>query len=159
MSNLITVNDYINSGVNISDDISTSEITNCINTIEQFYIKYKIGDVNYINLLQNPTTGDNRILLNGGIIDNKMYAGLKYAEYHLVYAYHLINPYRITRFGTVLKSSEYSDNAKSVNIEDLQNTARVHWNIGETAVKEVMRYYQLDDTQNDNNNLFETLLY
>lgn len=152
---LITVNEFIYSGVPISTDISDAEISLAILTVEDFYLKEKITDQNYIDLTQNPTSATNYILINGGVIDDVKYAGLKNALYHLVYAYLMMDTYRISRYASVEKTSEFS---KSVTREDLFNQARVHWDIGNAFVQEVQKYYNLPLT-NDTNTIFETLLF
>lgn len=153
---LITTSEFIDSGVPISNDISTAEITMAIDTVENFYLKSQITDANYIDLETNPTEAKNYILLNGGVIDDVKYAGLKKALYHLVFGYLLMDLYRITRYSSVEKTSEFS---KSVTREDLFIQGRTHWEIGMAYVEEVQNYYGLDTKHNDKNNLFETLYY
>lgn len=153
---LITVEDFIDSGLKISNDVSDKEISFAIKTIEYFYLKERLTDANYISLSTNPTESINYILLNGGVIDDKVYGGLKYALCHLVYAYLMSENMRITRYSTVEKKSEFSNNSQR---EDILEQARMHMSIGDAAVREVMDYYQLDSTHNIQNNLFETIIY
>lgn len=152
---LISVQNFLDSGVRISSDITDKEISFAINTVENFYIKNVLGNENYNNLLNNTTTEPNRTLLRGGTIDGITYAGLWPAEYHLVYSYLLTENMRVTRYSTMEKNSEFSKNSDR---EDILQQARVHWDIGMAFVKEVMKYYNLDTTHNKGNNLFETIL-
>lgn len=153
---LITAQNFIDSGIRVSSDISDSEINMAIITVEQFYLKNRIGDTNYADLNTNPATATNYILLNGGTIDDVVIAGLKLALYHLVYAYLLTDTMRITRYSTMEKNSEFSKNSER---EDILEQARVHWNVGMSFVGEVEKYYGLDNTRNNTNNLFCSVLF
>lgn len=151
---LISVSEYINSGLPVSTDISEYEIENAIKTVEHFYVKNRIGDANYIDLETPSAT--NYILLNGGTIDDKVFAGLKMAMYHLVYAYMIINNIRQTRYSSVEKTSDFSKNSEK---NDIWTLARTHWDMGMAFCAEIEEYYGLDSSRNQNNNIFETILY
>lgn len=153
---LITYNEFISSGMPTSDDISSYEVEAAINAVEEFYLKQRLTDEHYIDLSDNPLAGDNPILLNGGNIDTTHYAGLKKALYHMVFAYMLTDGYRLTRYSSVEKTSEFS---KSVDPDDLNETARRHWNIGISFVQEVQRYYNLNPAEHNQNDMFELLLW
>lgn len=157
---ILTYNDFIDSGMPTSNDIQQLEIEAAILTVEEFYLRKKLTDAIYVDLLNNPTTEPNKTLINGGniIIDGvpTRYAGLKKAIAHLVFAYMLMDGYRLTRYGSVEKSSEYSI---VVDRENLEDSARRHWYVGMDFVKEVMTYFNLDTTVNNTNDLFNTLLY
>lgn len=154
---LITYNEFINSGLPVASDISEYEVEASIIAVEEFYLKNRITDEHYIDLLQNPLVGDNPTLLGGGIIDNKKYAGLKRALYHLVFAYMLINGYRVTRYSAVEKQSEFS---VIPDRDDLTEQAKQQWEIGEAFVREVQVYYGIDPSSNSENNLgLEPLLF
>lgn len=154
---LITYNDFINSGMPVSSDISEYEVEASIIAVEEFFLKPRITDENYIDLLQNPLVGDNPTILAGGIIDNKKYVGIKRALYHLVFAYMLSNGYRVTRYSAVEKQSEFS---VIPDREDLLEQAKQQWEIGTAFVDEIMLYYGLDPEDNSQNNLgLEPLLW
>lgn len=153
---LITYNEFISSGMPTSDDISQYEVEAAINATEEFYLKSKLTDEHYIDLSDNPTDPTNQILLEGGNIENKHYAGLKNALYHMVFAYMLVDGYRLTRYSSVEKTSEFS---KGVDPEDLNETARRHWNIGISFVQEVQRHYGLNPAEHSGNDMFELLLW
>lgn len=151
MTNFITYSEFLASGLPVSDDVSTYEVEFCINSVEEFYLKAQLTDEHYLALLETPTSP----LVSGGVIDGKRYAGLKQAMYHLVFAWMIVNDYRITRYSTVEKTSEFS---KTPDPEKQELLARRHWEMGEAFVKEVKDYFDLDDN-NDKNNIFSTLLF
>ena len=153
---IITYQDFIDSGMRVSSDISESEITNAISTVENFYVKTSLTDEHFIDLCSQSTTDPNKTLVKGGIMDGKQYAGLKMAEYHLVYAYLMTEQQRITRYSTVDKNSEYS---KNTDRDDVLEQARVHWDIGMSFLAEVQTYFGIDTTHNKTNNLFETIVW
>lgn len=153
---LITASEFLDSGVRISNDISTSEVEFAIRTVEHFYLKPAITDEHYIYLNTNPEDPTNIILLTGGVIEGKEYAGLKYALYHLVFAWISTENQRITRYSTVEKNSEFSKNTER---EDILQQARTHWDIGMSFVAEVMEYFGLDAAHNNKNALFETIVW
>lgn len=153
---LISYSDFIDSGMPVSSDISQIEVEAAIQAVTNFYIKSLIGDENLLDLLNNPTDETNKILLEGGELDGKLYAGLQPAMYHLVFAYMIMDSLRITRYSSVEKDSEYS---KSVLRKDLYNQGRVHWDIGDTFVKEIVNYYGLDANCNCTMNPFEVMFW
>lgn len=153
---LLTYTEFLDSGLRVSSDISQSEIEFSIKTVEHFYLKKVIGDSNYQNLNNTPQDPTNKILLEGGVIDGKSYAGLKLGECHLVYAYLMTEQQRVTRYSTVNKDSEFS---KNTDREDILEQGRLHWNLGVDFINEVAEYYGIDTTHNNKNSLFETILY
>lgn len=153
---LISYSEFIDSGMPVSTDISQIEVEAAIQAVTNFYIKPLIGDENLLDLLSNPTDETNKILLKGGVLDGKLYTGLQAAMYHLVFAYMMMDSLRITRYSSVEKDSEYS---KSVSRKDLYNQGRVHWDIGDAFVKEVMNHYGLAITGNCNMNPFEVMFW
>ncbi len=153
---ILSYNDFIDSGVRISSDVSQSEIEFAIKTIENFYLKPALTDEHYIELDTNPTVEPNKTLIKGGVIDGKSYSGLKHALCHLVYGYLMTEQQRVTRYSTVDKNSEFS---KNTDREDILEQGRTHWNIGMSFVQEVMVYYGIDTTHNRTNNLFEGVVW
>lgn len=152
---LITVQEFKQSGLPVAADIKDKEIEIAIITIEEFYLKPRITDQHYTDLLSNPTTGNNPVILNGGDLNGVHLAGLKNALYHIIYSYLLMDGYRATRFASVEKTSEYS---KPVSREDLEDNARIHWNIGIAFVQEVQRFYNIDLYEGIQNTLFESIV-
>jgi len=151
MANFITYTEFLNSGLPVSDDISQYEVEFSINSTEEFYVKPALTDENYLALLEDPTN----VMVTGGTEDGKHYAGIKQAMYHLVFAWMIVNDYRVTRYSTVEKNSEYS---KSTDSEKLELLAKRHWEMGEAFLREVQDHYNIDH-HNDRNNLFTTLLW
>lgn len=151
MANFITYEEFLNSGLPVSDDISQYEVEFSINSTEEFYVKPALTDEIYLALLSTPTDP----MVAGGNADGKHYAGIKQAMYHLVFAWMIVNDYRVTRYSTVEKNSEYSS---STNAEKLELLAKRHWEMGEAFIREVQDHYNIDH-HNDRNNLFTTLLW
>lgn len=144
----LTAEDFLNGGLPVSDDISTYEVDEAISMVEEYLIKPRLTDENFIELeayndlpaTEQDPNDDEYILINGGVIDNKRYAGLKKAEKYLVFAWMGVNMNRLTRFSTVEKTSEYS---KSAAQENLERQFRLNHEIGEQFLREIMFYYNL----------------
>lgn len=145
----LTSDEFLNSGLRVSDDISTYEVEEAISMVEDYFVRPHLTDENFIELEaynDQPTAeqdpqDDEYILINGGTIDSKRYAGLKKAEKYLVFAWLGVNMNRLTRYSTVEKDSEYS---KSANTDNLERQMRLNHEIGEQFLKEVMSYYNID---------------
>lgn len=146
---IITPEYYLNLGLPISDDIDPNEVEAAVTVVEEVMVKPRIGDENlnaledYNNLTpeQQDPQDEEYILLNGGrMATGKRYAGLKRAEAYLVYGYMMTNTFRITRYATVEKNSEFSSSAR----QDMEFQARTNWEIGEQLLKEIVEYYGLD---------------
>jgi len=145
---LLTTDEFMNGGMPVSDDISALEVGEAIQMIEDFVVKPHLTDENFIALEayndlpsedQDPED-DEYILINGGTIDNRRYAGLKKAIKYLVFAWMGVNLNRLTRYSTVEKDSEYS---KSASIENLERQMRLNYEIGTQFLNEVMTYYNI----------------
>lgn len=140
---ILTSTEFLASGLPVASDIATEDIENCIFTIEEFYLKPRITTENYIDLLANPTEETNAILISGGTMTDESlrFAGLKKAISYLTFAYMMANNYRVTRYSTVEKTSEYS---RSVSRADILDMARMNWEIGEQFVREVTDFYEIE---------------
>lgn len=152
---IITAQQFLDSGMRVSSDVSETEISTAINSVEHFYLKPHLTEQYYGQIVSQPTVEPYKTLIKGGVVDSIHYAGLELAMCHLVYAFLLSDNMRITRYSTMEKNSEFSKNS---NREDILEQARVHWNIGMSFVAEVQEYFGLDATHNNQNNLFETIL-
>lgn len=145
----LTTEEFLNGGLPVSDDISTYEVEEAISMVEDYFIRPRLTDENFIELeayndlpaAEQDPNDDEYILINGGTIDTKRYAGLKKAEKYLVFAWMGVNLNRLTRFSTVEKNSEYS---KSADRDNLERQMRLNHEIGEQFLKEVMSYYNID---------------
>lgn len=131
---IITVNDILNSGLPISDDIRASEIENAIEVSEFFWLKSLIGDEKYIDLNNDPISDENYLLLHGGVYENKYLAGIKRALINYTFSYLILNNIRATRFGSVYKTDEFSENA---NTNNLQFNSRYYREIAEAYIREL----------------------
>lgn len=144
----LTTEEFLNGGLPVSDDISTYEVEEAISMVEDYFIRPRLTDENFIELeayndlpaAEQDPNDDEYILIHGGAIDNKRYAGLKKAEKYLVFAWMGVNLNRLTRFSTVEKNSEYS---KSADQSNLERQMRLNHEIGEQFLKEVMSYYNI----------------
>ena len=145
---ILSVTDFLNGGMPVSDDISTYEVAEAIQMIEDFVVKPHLTDENFIALeayndlppAEQDPEDDEYILINGGTIDNHRYAGLKKAIKYLVFAWMGVNLNRLTRYATVEKDSEYS---KPASLENLERQMRLNYEIGEQFLRETMSYYNI----------------
>lgn len=140
----ITVEEFLESGVPVSNDIASYEVEEAITMIEEFYLKPRLGDELMNDLeddyAQTTPSEECLVIVEGGRIDNHRIAGLKKAEKYLVFAWLMVNMNRVTRYSTVEKDSEYS---KSADEEKFMQQARMNWEIGEKFAKEVTDYYNI----------------
>lgn len=147
---LITFEDVINSGLPISDDIAPNEIENAISVAELYWLKSLIGDEKYINLDEDPISEQNYLLLNGGKYTSIKYlSGIKRALINYVFSYLLLNNIRATRYGSVYKTDEYSENANS---NDLQYNSSYYREIAEAYIQELNGIIEIKQG-NDTNRL------
>lgn len=148
---ILTPTEFLNIGLPVSEDIDQNEIAAAITVIEEVMVKPRLGDEN-LNTLeeynalpvqdQDPTS-QNYILINGGLMQSggiKRYAGLKRAIAYLTFGYMMSNTFRITRYATVEKNSEYSSSAR----QDMAFQSRTNWEIGEVFLKEIVDFYELE---------------
>lgn len=153
---LITVDEFFNSGMPVSNDIQYEEVQQAAETVEEFYLKPRIGDSLYISLLEDPESEPNRTLLMGGTICERHVAGLKQALFHLTFAFMMVDSIRLTRYASIEKDSEYSKNTTE---QDRTESARRHWEIAEAFVREIQDVMEIDSEHNNKNNLFDTLVW
>lgn len=145
---ILTTQEFENMGFPISNDIDTSRIKLAIDTVEGTCIKDALTNEHYLDLVNNPTSATNYILLNGGTIDDIYYLGLKKAIGYISFAWLMSSSYQVTRYGTVLKRSEFSDNKVSIDEDDLNVATRRYLEVGIRLLKEIMNYYNLNTTNN-----------
>lgn len=117
MEHIITADEFFNSGLPVSSDVTASEITFAVNTIEYYFIEPFLGDT-LADILANPT--QYQAVLNAG-------NGLKQMMYHLTFAFLLYDKIRLTRFSSVIKNDEHSTDP---SMSDIKAVASMHWEIG-----------------------------
>ena len=156
---ILTRQEFEDMGFPISNDIDTSRIQLAIDTIEGTCIKDALTNDNYLDLVNNPLLDNNPILLKGGVIDGIYYLGLKKAIGYITFAWLMSSSYQVTRYGTVLKRSEFSDNKVSIDEDDLNVATRRYLEVGIRLLKEIMSYYQLDTTKNIDSLGLNTIVY
>lgn len=167
---IITANELLNSGLPISDEISTNTLNDAIMTAESMIVLPRLGDTLFTEIEYNPEDYD--VILNGGLMTEELvigdesddssddlaivarFSGLKFAEYHLAFAVLLTNTVVATTFGTVVKKDDYSDAAGAERIERL---ARQHTAIGMKAIQEITDWFQIPQNE-PLPNLFEELI-
>lgn len=149
-NNIITAQGFFDCGLPVSTDITEQEVTFAITSVEQFYVVPRIGGLKWAQLIEHPTDYDTAI--NGGTT----LAGLKIAEYHLVFAYLLYDKMRLTRYSSVIKNDEHSTDPSR---EDVLEISKFHWEQGEVFLRDVLKYLQIEDKGCKNNLLFNELIY
>lgn len=140
----------IDSGLPISSDISDREIEYACRTVEQFYVKPMLGSELYSDIVSD-TTHQYDDIVNG----TDEVAGLELAISHLVFAYLAYDNTRITRYTSVVKDSDESENPSR---EDLLAVAKHHWEIGMVFVREVLEFLQIEIPKSYNNMIFSELI-
>lgn len=139
---IITANDFINSGLPTSTDITTSEIDFAIKNIELYMVKSYLTDTIYNSIIETPQN------YTQYIDGTTTIGGLKLAEYHLVFSYLLYDKIRLTRYSSVIKNDENSTDPAFSEVFEL---AQYHWNFGLHFLKEVCMGLNVltDETYND----------
>lgn len=123
MSTLISTQDFINSGLPVSDDIRTEEIDASIKTTELVYLKPFLSSELY-NALLSPQY-ENVELKNI----------VKFADCHCVFAMMLYDRMRLTRYTAVIKEDEHS---KEPSEEEILNMCSMHWEQGLQMIIDVL---------------------
>ena len=144
---IITVNELLQSGLPISDEIDETKLERAISTTEQYIVKPRIGDQMYYNILGNPTEYSTD--LNGGyVVDGERCAyltGLKTAEYHLVFAMLINMDIAATSFGTDVKLNP--EVSRPANSEELRRVGMTHTEIGMRFLKEITDWHKIDNSK------------
>lgn len=170
MQTIINYNDLLSSGLPVSDEVASAKLTDAIRTAETVVVKPRLGDEQYIDILDNPSQYTS--IIDGGkvqrtvekhnpdgttstVIEIAFLAGLKYAISHLAFAELLVNSTAVTTFGSVLKKDDYSDQA---GVDRLERLANHHTIIGMQALTEVTDWMGIDNTDKWLPNTFEELI-
>ncbi len=148
---MICSEEYIvNCGLPISSDITAQEIEYSIRTVEQFYVKPIIGSELYSEI-DSDTTHQYDDVIHG----TSELAGLELAISHLVFGYMIFDNTRLTRYSSVVKDSDESENQSR---EDLLAISKHHWEIGMVFVREVLKFLQIKAPKSYNNMIFSELI-
>lgn len=155
---IITVNDLLNSGLPVSEELSDERLQNAITTAEQYIVKPRLGNEMFVDIITEPE--EYTVLLDGGIYelpDGKQtyITGLCAAVKELAYACLLRESIMATTFGSTRKKDDYSDAADE---DTLYNVARYHTEIGMAYLKEVTDALNIDNSGKLLNNWFEELI-
>lgn len=146
---ICTPNDIFNSGLPISTDIREEEVSLAIKTVSQFYLKNAIGAELYAAIMQDTTHQYDDIVVGTDTI-----AGLRLALEHGVFAYMLYDSIRLTRYSSVVKSSDESEQPRR---DDILALCKHHWEIFAVFVDEVLNYLQIEKPKRTNNLIFNEL--
>lgn len=118
VDNLISVDDFFNSGLPVSDDIRTEEVEFAINSVEKNYIKPVVGSELFAELVTDPDSYS--YLLDTTPLTN----GIRHAECEMVFAILLFDRFRATRYTTVVKDSEESSEPSE---NEIMSVCSMHW--------------------------------
>lgn len=158
---IIEINDLLNSGLPVSDELDERKTERAIFTAEQFVLKPRLGDSLYIDIINNPDS--HTTILDGGVaeyedkgtVSYKYVTGLKNALIEVSFALLLRDDITSTTFGSVLKKDDYSDQAGE---ERLNSVARYHYEVGLSYIKEITDLLKIDNTGKHLPNWYEEFL-
>ena len=147
MEHIITATEFYNSGLPVSDDITTAEIEFATNTVEQYFVKPFLDDL-LATIVANPTQYSD--VLNAP-------DGLKQTMFHLVFAYMVYDKIRLTRYSSVIKNDEHSTDP---SFDQLIDISKLHWEIGMSFLRRVCDNCLIDWKSVKRNDLiFNELIY
>lgn len=148
---MITYNEFINSGLPVSDDLPDAEVNLAIATVTNYIVRPQLTDEFYNELLEDPSLKAK--ILDGGVENSKVFTGLRAAYFHLTFSYLVYNSYRLTRFGTVEKTN---DESLQVQPEDRYFVSKRHSEIAQQYLNEIKTAYNI---KSENINTFNSLLW
>lgn len=134
---ILSVEEFIEMGFKVSSSEATKL---AIKEAEFFYIKDKLTDKIYAQFDTERST-ELDILMDGGYLDDKYFAGLKFAIAHIAFAFLLRQDLASVRYGTVTKSE---DNSTPAGQEHLYSVARYNQTIGDAALRDICAYFDIE---------------
>jgi hypothetical protein len=144
MEHLITANEVVSAGRPMGGKVDEGRLTSYIAEIEQLNIKPVLGDALFLDLLQNGDTNEKyKLLLSGGTYtssDGSIYsfAGLKACIAYYVFAKNvMVGDFQTTRYGVVLKESDYASHISSKERSDCYNDTL---EVANCYLKDCVRY-------------------
>lgn len=130
MEHLITLTEVVNSGRPINPSIKENQLLAYICEAEQLNVKPVLGDRLFLDILEHGEENEQyQRLLAGGTYsasDGSIYSfvGLKTCISYFVFAkIVMVGDFQVTRFGTVLKDSDFSTHISSKERADSYNDA------------------------------------
>ena len=139
MTNIITIQELLASMPRISTELTDEQLRLAIADAEDFYLRPRFGDTQWLEWLDNPAAHE--VEIEGGRTeDGKVLAGLKQAEVHIVYAHLLYDNLYVSAFGSVRKKDDYSEHPSR---EDIYRLCHYHWTLGNAYVRELAQYLGL----------------
>lgn len=119
---LITTDEVVSSGRPMGSNIDSERLLAYITETEMMYVKPVLGDTLFHSLLADEEDANEKFvrLLNGGAydVDGNVYsfAGLKATISYYVFAKNvMVGDFQTTRYGMVLKESDYSSHISSTD--------------------------------------------
>lgn len=140
---ILTVTKFFDCGIPTATDLSETEVSFGIRTVEQFIVKPRLGDI-YADIVAAPT--EYAAVISG----SAHLAGLDCAIEHLVFAYMLYDKIRLTRYSSVVKNDEHSTDP---SLTDTRKIASAHWEIGLSFLDEVCEFLQCPKPEHPLNNV------
>lgn len=142
---ITTTTDLLNSGLNVSDEITDARLERVIRDTEMGIVKPRLGDPVYIEINDDPVTYEDYI--KGGVVTytthdrcgrevekTVLLSGLKEAVCHIAFGMLLRDNAVSTTYGSVIKEDEFSVwNAP----DEIRGTAVMHYELGLHYLDEV----------------------
>lgn len=154
---IITEGELLAAMPRISDESYSVNIEMAIKDAELFYVKPRIGDAMYQEYVENPS--DHYTELYGGPTTDHAeilwLAGLRQAEFHLVYAHLLRDNAYVSVFGSVRKKDDYSE---QLSVGEIMKLAHYHWTLGTAYLRELCEYLGIKWNETVNNDYFNEYL-
>lgn len=153
---IITEGELLAAMPRVSDESYSVNITMAIKDAELFYIKPRIGDELYAEYINSPM--EHQTELYGGQVaqdgedsETVWLAGLRQAEFHLVYAHLLRDNAYVSVFGSVRKKDDYSE---QLSVGDIMKLAHYHHTLGTAYLRELCEYLGIKWNDRTNNDYF-----
>ena len=128
MEHLLTTDEAAKIGRPINGKIDHERILAYITEAEQMNIKPVLGDRLFLDILQNGEVNEQyKVLLNGGTYTAKdggiyTFVGLKCCVAYFVFAKNvMVGDFQTTRFGVVMKESDYASHISTKERSDCYN--------------------------------------
>lgn len=129
MNTILSVEEFLNCGVDTSADIRPEIIEFAIETVERVYVAPVFGEL-YQEMLQSPEEYTN--IING----TDSCPSLKLALEHMVWAWQIYDTVTSTRFTAVLKES---DESSRPDMSRIYKTSSHHWETGALIIRQILQ--------------------
>lgn len=140
---ILSVEVFINGGMPVSSDITEAEIGLKIRSFEHFYLKPILTADVYSAIVTNADHAYDNVIHGDDTL-----AGLEIAIMHGVYALMLYDTLRLTRYGSVRKDTNESENPER---DDILAVCKQNFEICQVFVSEVCKYLDVHSNKNHYN--------